>query len=148
LKIKLNLNIILIERGILMKREGIFNEPILKAMGSMGHTDKLVLCDAELPIPKGVKKIDLAVIKGVVGFLEVLAPLLKELVVEKIIIASEIQTKSPDMYCKIMDLAKGIPIEQVSHEEFKVMTVTTKAIIRTGECTPFANVILQMGVNF
>jgi len=131
-----------------MKREGIFNEPILKVMGSMGHTDKLVLCDAGLPIPKGVEKIDLAVIKGVVGFLEVLEPLLKELVVEKIIMASEIQTKSPEMYRKIVDLAKGIPIEQVSHENFKVMTANTKAIIRTGECTPYANVILQTGVNF
>ena len=131
-----------------MKREGIFNESILRVMGSMGHTDQLVLCDAGLPIPKGVEKIDLAVIKGIVGFIEVLEPLLKEVVVEKMIIASEIKMKSPAMYQKIVDLAKGIPIEQISHEEFKTMTRNAKAIIRTGECTPYANVILQTGVNF
>ena len=131
-----------------MKKEGIVNENLLRVIGSTGHTDKLVVCDVGLPIPKGVEKIDFAVIKGLVGFIEVLAPILNEVVVEKITIASEIKQKSPEMYKKIVSLVGSIPIVEVSHEEFKSMTSNAKAIIRTGECTPYANVILQTGVNF
>ena len=39
-------------------------------------------------------------------------------------------------------------IHYVSHEEFKEKTAYTKAIIRTGEATPYSNIILQSGVLF
>jgi D-ribose pyranase len=131
-----------------MKKDGILNEDLLRVMGSLGHTDRIVVCDVGLPIDKNVEKIDLAVTKGVVKFMDVLVPLLNELVVEKIILAEEIVTKSSSMYKEITALTKGIPIELVSHEEFKKLTKATKAIVRTGECTPYTNIILQSGVNF
>jgi D-ribose pyranase len=131
-----------------MKKDGILNEDLLRVMGSLGHTDRIVVCDVGLPIDKNVERIDLAVTKGVVKFIDVLTPLLNELVVEKIILAEEIVAKSPAMYQEIVALTKGIPIELVSHEVFKKLTQSTKAIIRTGECTPYTNIILQSGVNF
>jgi D-ribose pyranase len=131
-----------------MKKDGILNENLLRVIGSLGHTDRIVVCDAGLPIDKNVERIDLAVTKGVVKFLDVLKPLLNELVVEKIILAEEIVTKSPAMYQEIVALIKGTPVELVSHEEFKKLTKATKAIVRTGECTPYTNIILQSGVNF
>jgi len=131
-----------------MKKDGILNEDLLRVMGSLGHTDRIVVCDVGLPIDKNVEKIDLAVTKGVVKFMDVLVPLLNELVVEKIILAEEIVTKSSSMYKEITALTKGIPIELVSHEEFKKLTKATKAIVRTGECTSYTNIILQSGVNF
>jgi D-ribose pyranase len=131
-----------------MKKDGILNEDLLRVMGSLGHTDRIVVCDVGLPIDKNVERIDLAVTKGVVKFMDVLTPLLNELAVEKIIMAEEIVTKSSSMYQEITALTKGIPIELVSHEEFKKLTKATKAIIRTGECTPYTNIILQSGVNF
>jgi len=36
-------------------------------------------------------------------------------------------------------------VETLSHVEFKKLTASTKAIVRTGEFTPFANVILVAG---
>ncbi|RIO78192.1 D-ribose pyranase, partial [Staphylococcus haemolyticus] len=39
-------------------------------------------------------------------------------------------------------------LEQVNHETFKALTKNAKAIIRTGEATPYANIILQSGVIF
>jgi D-ribose pyranase len=131
-----------------MKKDGILNQRLLNVMGSLGHTDRIVVSDAGLPIDKNVERIDLAVTKGVVKFMDVLKPLLDELVVEKIILAQEIVTKSPEMYQEILTLTKDIPLEMVSHEDFKKLTKETKAIIRTGECTPYCNIILQSGVNF
>ena len=131
-----------------MKRAGILNQELLNVMGSLGHTDRIVVCDVGLPIDKAVHRIDLAVTKGVVSLMDVLKPLLNELVVEKIILAREIVAKSPAMHEEIVNLTQGIPLEWVSHEEFKQLTRGTKAVIRTGECTPYANLILQSGVNF
>ena len=131
-----------------MKKTGILNQDLLNVMGSLGHTDRIVVCDAGLPIDKNVKRIDLAITKGLVKFMDVLKPLLEEMVVEKIILAREIVMKSPAMHQEIMTLTKGIPVELVSHEEFKQLTRDAKAIIRTGECTPYMNIILQSGVNF
>ena len=131
-----------------MKKDGIINPRLLNVMGSLGHTDRIVVCDEGLPIDKNVKRIDLSITKGVVKFMDVLVPLLNELVVEKIILAEEIVTKSSSMYKEITALTEGIPIELVSHEEFKKLTKATKAIVRTGECTPYTNIILQSGVNF
>lgn len=131
-----------------MKKDGIVNQDLLSVMGSLGHTDRIVICDVGLPIDKNVERIDLSITKGVTAFMDVLKPLLNELVVEKIILAQEIVTKSPKMHRDIVALTKGISLELVSHEEFKKLTKDTKAIIRTGECTPYANVILQSGVNF
>ena len=131
-----------------MKKDGVVNQDLLRVMGSLGHTDRIVICDVGLPIDKNVERIDLSVTKGVVKFVDVLKPLLNELVVEKIILAREIATKSPALHQEIAALTKGIPLELVTHEEFKQLTREVKAIIRTGECTPYANIILQSGVNF
>lgn len=131
-----------------MRKTGILNQEILKATGSLGHTDHLVVCDAGLPIPLGVQRIDLTVVKGLPRFLDVLKPILAEIVVEKIILAKEIEKASPEMLAQIRALAGAVPIEFVSHEQFKRLTRDAKAIVRTGEFTPYTNIILQSGVDF
>lgn len=131
-----------------MKKKGILNEGVIKAICSMGHTDKLVVCDAGLPVPKDVEKIDLAVVKGIPAFLDVLEPILSELIVEKVILAEEIVKESPELCKAITSLVKNIPIEFVSHEEFKLISAKSRAVVRTGEFTPYANIILQSGVEF
>ncbi|MDW1631375.1 RbsD/FucU domain-containing protein, partial [Vibrio sp. Y176] len=42
----------------------------------------------------------------------------------------------------------SIEIKYVSHEAFKARTEQSRAVVRTGECTPYANVIFQAGVVF
>jgi D-ribose pyranase len=131
-----------------MKKDGILNESLLRLIGSLGHTDQFTISDVGLPIPKNVKKIDLAITKGKLAFLDVLQPILEEVVIEKIIIAKELKIKSPEMYSAILKLTGNIVIEEVTHEDFKILTSNSKAVLRTGECTPYTNIILQSGVNF
>lgn len=131
-----------------MRKNGILNQGILNATGSLGHTDYLVVADAGLPIPLGVDRIDLAVVRGLPRLLDVLKPVMAEIHVEKIILSKEIEKASPEFLAQIRELAGAIPIEFVSHVDFKRLTRDAKAIIRTGEHTPFANVLLQSGVDF
>ena len=43
-----------------MQKIGILNSEIAKVLADMGHTDTIGIGDCGLPVPDGVKKIDLA----------------------------------------------------------------------------------------
>ena len=128
-----------------MKKIGIINAPISSVIAHLEHSDMLTVADAGLPIPDGGKRIDLALKPGVPGFLETLEVVLGEMFVEKAYVSEDILSKSPHIYEGIQKLLVGIPIETLPHIEFKKLTGSTKAIIRTAEFTPFANVILVAG---
>ncbi|WP_376792540.1 D-ribose pyranase [Thermoflexus sp.] len=131
-----------------MKKRGLLNAPLSRVVAEMGHGDLLVIADAGLPIPPSVPRIDLAVRPGLPPFLDVLDAVLEELHVEKAIIATEMIERSPAMYSAVQQRLGSIMIERVPHEAFKAMTASARAVVRTGECTPYANVILVSGVIF
>ncbi|MCP4165808.1 MAG: D-ribose pyranase [Chloroflexi bacterium] len=131
-----------------MKKSDLLNQPISNVIAGMGHTDTLAIADAGLPIPVKTQRIDLALTKGVPGFLETLQVVLTELQVEKAIIAEELTTANPELFTVLRETLGNVPIEMVTHDIFKETTSKTHAVIRTGECTPYANVILVAGVTF
>jgi D-ribose pyranase len=131
-----------------VKKNGVLNQAISEVIAGMGHGDMLVIGDCGLPIPPGVRRIDIALTPGVPGFLETLSVILQELEVESVFIANEMETVSPKMYECVKDRLGNILINKCSHEEFKDMNQKAVAVIRTGECTPYANIILSSGVNF
>lgn len=131
-----------------MKKTGIINQPISTVISGLGHTDSLVIADAGLPIPDDVNRIDLALKEGVPSFLVTLEVILSEMQVEKAFIAVEIKEKNPTIEKRIIELLGNVPVEYISHENFKLQTNRAKAIIRTGEFSPYANIILLSGVVF
>ncbi|MCY1028571.1 RbsD/FucU domain-containing protein, partial [Mammaliicoccus sciuri] len=72
--------------------------------------------------------------------------LLEHMSVQKMIFAEEMKTDNSALYEKIQET--DVEREFVSHEAFKKLTQDTVAIIRTGEATPYANVILESDVLF
>ena len=135
-----------------MKKNGILNSDISRVLSYMGHTDQIAVGDCGLPIPEETERIDLALKFGVPGFMEVLCEVKKEMKIEKIILAEEIKTKNPKILEQILQLfdraEEDCEIEYVSHEELKEKTHTCKAVIRTGETPPYANIILQSACLF
>jgi len=131
-----------------MKKIGILNKDISEVIASMGHMDTIVVCDAGLPIPPGVRRIDLALKEGLPGFIETVETVNKELQVDHIILAEETTNVSPQVEEKLLELFKGCKAERVPHQKLKELTRTAVAVIRTGEFTPYANVILVSGVVF
>ena len=131
-----------------MKKIGTLNQPLSAVIAGLGHMDQLVVADAGLPIPAGPDRIDLALKEGIPGFLDVLAVILEEVQVESVVIAKEMVTTSPQVYQQLGEMLQEIAIETVPHETFKKMTAAARAVVRTGEFTPYANVILNAGVVF
>jgi D-ribose pyranase len=133
-----------------MKKNGILNAKLMEIITSMGHTDKLIICDAGLPIPREAIKIDLALVKNIPRFTDTLRSVLRELVVEKAILAEEMENESKDLYHEVKNILSGINMQKISHENFKDYYNNTGNIVfvRTGEVTSFANIILIAGVTF
>lgn len=131
-----------------MKKTGLLNQPLSNVIAGMGHFDELVIADAGLPIPAGPERIDLAVTGGVPTFLSVLRAVLGELEVQSAIVAAEMAERSPALYEALHEALGDYPIEAIPHEAFKARTAKARAVVRTGEFTPYANVILVSGVVF
>ncbi|GAM72141.1 ribose ABC transport system [Vibrio sp. JCM 19236] len=139
-----------------MKKSTLINSEISYLVATLGHTDEITVCDAGLPIPDEVQRIDLALTHGVPSFIDTVKVILTESQIEGVVIAEEFKTVSPELHDALLDelnteesrCGKQIGIQYVSHEEFKAKTRESRAVVRTGECTPYANVIFQAGVVF
>ncbi|HCJ08418.1 MAG: D-ribose pyranase [Lachnospiraceae bacterium] len=133
-----------------MKKKGVLNSDISRVLSYMGHTDRIAIGDCGLPIPDEVERIDLALAFGVPSFMDTLRVVVEDMKVEKIVLAQEIKEQNPKVLQEIEELFKdqNIEVEYVSHQELKHQTLDCKAVIRTGETTPYANIILQSGCIF
>lgn len=131
-----------------MKKKELLNSDLSYVIAKMGHTDEITFGDCGLPIPSCCQRIDLAITRGVPGFFEVLEAALQELKVEGAVIASEMKEQNPEAYKRLKELLPEIQWTEIPHSEFKQRTASSKAVVRTGECTPYANVVLISGVSF
>ena len=133
-----------------MKKAGILNSDISRVLAYMGHTDTICIGDCGLPVPDETERIDLSLCFGEPTFIRTLQVVLKDMKVEKIILAEEIIKNNPTVLSEIKKLFEGqnVEMEFVPHSKLKELTQNCKAVIRTGETTPYANIILQSGCIF
>ena len=131
-----------------MKKTTLLQSELSYTIATLGHLDTLVIADAGLPIPAETVRIDLALTQGVPGATQTLKVVLEEMKVEKVILAEEAQDRNPQFLREVQELLPGVPVQFVTHLEFKTRTASARAVVRTGEFSPYANVILVSGVVF
>lgn len=131
-----------------MKKIGILNGEISSVVSKMGHKDLIAIGDCGLPIPDKTKRIDIALSKDVPGFIDTLKNVLLELEVEEVILAKETEENNIKVFEEIKKQFGNVKFTFITHEELKMMLSECKAVIRTGEQSPYANIILKSGVIF
>ncbi len=131
-----------------MKKTGVLNDRISHVIASMGHLDMLTIGDAGLPIPLNIERIDMALVPGIPSFISVVQAVANDLEVQEIVLAEEIKEYNPQVEAELLQLFKDVEIIYIPHSELKVLSAGSRAAIRTGECTSYANVILVSGVIF
>lgn len=136
-----------------MKRTALLNRHLSSLVARAGHLDEIVVADAGLPMPRGVEVIDLAITPGLPRFQDVLAALRTELVIEGAIWADETSAEVASMMKGEAEswasaTGKQVATSTLSHADFKARSQSALAVIRTGEITPYANIILVCGVAF
>lgn len=131
-----------------MKKTKLLNSALSELIARMGHKDMLLIGDAGMPIPPDVQRIDLALTQGVPTFLDTLAATISELQVESAFIAEETAKNSPQILKGIQEILPGVELRRLSHEELKAISRQARGAVRTGEFTPYANILLVAGVVF
>ncbi|MBF6629930.1 MAG: D-ribose pyranase [Comamonas sp.] len=132
-----------------MKKSKLLNAALSHLVAQLGHNDVVVVGDAGLPVPPGVPCIDLAIMRGLPSIAQVLEALESEMQVERMVLAKEtFFANQGDAPAWLPEAWRELPMEQISHEVFKQRNAQARAVIRTGECTPYANVMLVAGVAF
>ena len=130
----------------MLKQVPVLNPRLLALLAGAGHTDLIVIADAGLPLPPGVEVIDLSLVPGIPSFLQVFDAVRHLLAFERVLLARE--SREQDLISALGPRLEGVSVEEVSHEEFKRRTRAARAIVRTGECSPYANLGLIAGVTF
>ena len=131
-----------------MKRTPLLHAELSEVIARLGHGDLLVIGDAGLPIPDGPRRIDLALSANVPRFHEVRAAVLSERKSESALVAEELAPNNPAVHAELRRQLAETPVSTVSHADFKALTKSARAIVRSGEFSPYANVILRSGVVF
>jgi len=147
-----------------MKKGGILNPGISELVAKMGHGDMLAITDRGFPLPlnSDTVAIDVSVTRNIPRVMDVLKAVVEELEIQSVLLAKETEEVSPQIYKEFLEILKqlnnkGNPIEIkiIPHEDFKHLVLRgaeegkeLKGMIRTGELTPYANIILISGVPF
>ena len=131
-----------------MKKKGILNAQLAGYIAALGHKDMFLIGDAGMPIPKGVPIVDLILTANVPTFKQTLDAVLAETEVEGYILADEIKDNNPDLFDYIKKSLPDKECEFMPHVDFKKFSANVKFAIRTGEFTPYPNIILRAGVVF
>lgn len=127
-----------------MLKQGILNPELNRRLSLLGHTDLTFIVDAGMPLPTSDSVVDLALVPGVPTFQDVLTAVTSALEIEKATVAIEAHGLGSSKMWQDLEF----PIREVTHEELKALLSHAKLIIRTGECTPYANIALHSGVPF
>ena len=129
-----------------MLKEGILHPQLSRILAETRHMDTLIIGDAGLPVPKGVERVDLGWIEGSPAYLDVLREIVRVMVIEHATFANEAKIISPDFHQKALALLpENTPVEYIAHTRLKEESAHAKAVILTGEFTPYTNVILRAG---
>ncbi|MGI8642784.1 MAG: D-ribose pyranase [Thermomicrobiales bacterium] len=128
-----------------MKRGGILNPAICHLLASTGHTDYFTICDAGFPVPQGPDRIDLTLVAGQPTMIDVLTAVQAEFSIDRVLITTEMEEVSPGLVKQLQDLLGATPLETVSHLDLKQLGTEGRATIRTGDTTPYANIIVVSG---
>lgn len=131
-----------------MKKSGILNAQLASYIAALGHKDTFMVGDAGMPIPKGVPVVDLVLCGGVPTFKQTMDAILNETEIEGYTIAKEIDEKNPELLAYIHEKLAGAEEEKISHADLKKMSDECRFAVRTGEFTPYPNIILRAGVAF
>lgn len=130
-----------------MRRRGILHAELARQISLLGHTDTVVIGDCGLPLPRDLPVVDLALIDGQLDFRTVLDAVLSEVVVERHLVARQSANSPAGQWLRDRAESLGQRVE-VDHEDLKARISRCAFGIRTGERTPYANVILESGVPF
>ncbi len=72
----------------------------------------------------------------------------EHMAVEELTLAEEVKLSNSPVHNKLTAYFHDVPIRYIGHKDLKRSANDAKAVIRTGEASPYANAIVHSGVIF
>lgn len=129
-----------------MIRTGLLNPAVLSLLARVRHTNTLVLADRGFPFWPEVETVDLSLVDDVPTIPQVLDAILPGFVVARVFAAEEFRSHNPPDRLEALQQRLGAtPLHFEPHAMFKRRVPSAIGLIRTGDTTPYANLILESG---
>jgi D-ribose pyranase len=123
--------------------KGILNPQILSMIARVRHTNTLVIADRGFPYWPMIETVDISLVDDVPTVLQVFEALKANFSVGHIYMAEEFKANNAPALQQIFANSRGeIPITYEPHNEFKLRVPQAIGLIRTGDSTQYANIIL------
>ena len=127
-----------------MLKGGILNPAIRSLLARVRHTNTLVIADRGFPFWPAIETVDISLIDDVPTILQVLAAVRADFVAGQAFMAEEFLVHNTGAtrtaYARALD---GVDVIHEPHEgSFKPRVPRAIGLIRTGDTTPYGNVIL------
>lgn len=117
-----------------MLKGGILNPKLNYELSQVSHMDEVMICDAGMPVPPGVDRVDLEFIPGQPDIVTVLKEIVKTLTIQGVYLAEEIRQSSPDLDKQYHEIFRGIAeIKYIPHVQIKTRSSRARVAIKTGE---------------
>lgn len=128
-----------------MRKDGILHPQLNRVLAETGHTDLITICDRGFPVPAGIERVDLALVTGIPTVTDVLRAIDEEFVIDTVILTHEMTEASPERYEELTEGYPHIHFKLVPHQEFKQMSLESRAVVKTGDAVQYANIIIVSG---
>jgi D-ribose pyranase len=127
-----------------MLRSGILNPAINSLLSRVRHTNTLVIADRGFPYWPHIETVDISLVDDIPRVLDVLAAIKQNFSIGRAFAAQEfLAVNAPQVSIAMEDALLGIPITFEAHVEFKKRVPHAIGLIRTGDTTQYANLILE-----
>lgn len=127
-----------------MLKSGILNPHLLHLLARVRHTNTLVIADRGFPFWPQIETVDVSLVDNVPTILQTLAAIRPNFVIGKAWMAKEfLRENSKKTQIAFAFALKGVPTKFEPHVEFKKQVTQTIGLIRTGDTTQYANLILE-----
>jgi D-ribose pyranase len=125
-------------------KQGILNPAILSLLSRVRHTNTLVIADRGFPFWPQIETVDISLVDDVPRVLDVVRALRQQWSVGRVYMAEEFRRENgAETRDAFGSALTGVELIVEPHVEFKKRVPLAIGLIRTGDTTQYANVILE-----
>jgi len=123
---------------------GILNPAINSLLGRVRHTNTLVIADRGFPFWPQIETIDISLVDDIPQVMDVLLAIRGNFSIGRVFAAQEfLAVNKPETTSALENNLLGIPITWEPHDDLKKRVPQAIGLIRTGDTTQYANLILE-----
>ncbi len=127
-----------------MLEKGILNPAINSLLSRVRHTNTLVIADRGFPFWPAIETIDISLVDDLPRVLDVLAAVRGNFRIGRAFMAEEFRGSNPQATQTAFTKAlHDVPVTFEAHIQFKLRVPQAIGLIRTGDTTQYANLILE-----